>query len=409
MSRNTIATVVVALAFAAMSDPAAGAEAADVAEPAEALSRDINKFSVDLYKKLIAEDKNALFSPLSISTAFGLAQQGAAGKTSEEMREALRLSVPRDQLAGAYAQLLNSLNEREADNAFKLHNANAIWVLKDYPIKEAFAEVAKTSFAAKAEHLPFQSQPQQSAERINSWIAEQTAGKITDLIPASAINDLTRLILTNAVYFKGTWQSQFKKPATSPRKFHQLKGEAVEVPTMHQTAQFRYTENEAVQVLEMRYKKCDLAMLILLPKTKDGLPALEMTLSEEQIRSLIKKLKPRRLEVAMPKFKLETKYGLSEAMQAMGMNRAFTPGAADFSGITDKEELFISAAVHKAYVDVDEEGTEAAAATGLMMQTTSALVAPPTQFIADHPFIFMIRDTRAEVILFIGRLLDPRD
>ena len=376
-----------------------------------ALAEEINKMSLDLYAQLNEDGKNTFFSPLSISTAFGLAQQGAAGETADEMREALRISFTKDSdvIATGYEFLMKSLNDRESEDAFKLHIANALWVQEGYGINDAYTKTAKDSFDARAEELPFQANPDESAAIINKWVAEKTADKIKNLIPASAITNLTRLILTNAVYFKGTWQSKFKKHATHDKEFHLLDGNSPKVPTMHQTSRFGYHETDTMQALEMRYKKCGLSMVVLLPKAKDGLSALEKELDEKLLAAVTAKLKQsRRVRVALPKWTVKTKYGLNAPMQALGMKKAFTAGQADFSGITEKEQLFIQAALHKAYINVDEEGTEAAAATGLMISATSVELDPPTPFIADHPFMFMIRDTKTGVILFMGRVLDPR-
>lgn len=409
MSMKFFALGSVCLILGLVADPNQGCATVEKTTSMNALSSDINNLSFDLYKELTGNSKgNAFFSPLSISIAFALAQQGATGDTASEMAEALRLRLAGSEIREAYAGLMESLNKRQSEGPFKLHIANALWVQQGYGIKDSFTTTAQDYFQARAEEVDFQEKAKAAVERINKWVANKTADKIEKLIPDGAVDRLTRLILTNAVYFKGTWQSQFQEKETKPQDFHALDGSTFKVPTMRQTETFKYAETEELQALELPYKKCGLAMLVILPKKKAGLSQLETKLDRATLESLLSDLKHKHVRLAIPRFKMETKYTLNKPMQSLGMRRAFAPGEADFSGITESEDLYIKTAIHKAYVDVDEEGTEAAAATGIVMRTTSIRVDPPTPFIADHPFMFMIRDMRTGVILFMGRVLDPR-
>ena len=409
MSTKIFALGTVCLVLGLIAAPNQGCATVEKTSSVNELSGDINNLSFGLYKELTGNaGGNAFFSPLSISTAFALAQQGAAGATAREMAEALRLRPDSSEIREAYAGLMESLNQRQSEGPFKLHIANALWVQQGYGIKDSFTKTAQGYFQAQAEEVDFQEKAKAAVERINEWVASKTADKIEKLIPEGAVDKFTRLILTNAVYFKGTWQSQFKEKATKAQDFHALDGTTFKVPTMRQTGAFKYAETEDLQALELPYKKCGLAMLVILPKKKAGLSHLETKLDHAALESLMGDLKHKRVRLALPRFKMETKYTLNKPMQSLGMKLAFAPGAADFSGITENEKLYIRTAIHKAYIDVDEEGTEAAAATGIVMRTTSAHIDPPTPFIADHPFMFMIRDTRTGVILFMGRILDPR-
>ncbi len=242
-------------------------------------------------------------------------------------------------------------------------------------------------------------------------MAEATKGKITDLIPAGVLSDMTRLVLTNAIYFKGNWLHQFNKDSTQPAPFHLSATQKVEVPLMFQKERYKFGRakfgESGLKVLELPYKGEELSMVLLLPDETDGLAALEKELTAENLKSWTAKLGKPEVMVFLPKFKMTAEFQLNDVLAKLGMPLAFAPGSADFSGMDGKMDLYISAVVHKAFVDVNEEGTEAAAATGVVFGVTSVPVDPP-EFRADHPFVFLIRDNRSGAILFMGRVLDPR-
>ncbi|MDP6439518.1 MAG: serpin family protein, partial [Candidatus Brocadiia bacterium] len=257
---------------------------------------------------------------------------------------------------------------------------------------------------------------------INAWVEEETKEKIKDLIPKGVLNEMTRLVLTNAIYFKGDWASQFDKKLTADAPFTLADGKKVQVAMMHRKGDYRYldareprgillpahryTEMGAFQALELPYVKDELSMLVLLPSTADGLPALEKSLTAERLDALLSAMREREVQVYLPRFKLTYKVGLSETLKSMGMTDAFSLPPADFSGMDGAKDLFISAVLHKAFVDVNEEGTEAAAATGIVVGITSVRLMPIV-FRADHPFLFLIRDNKSGSILFMGRLVNP--
>jgi len=241
---------------------------------------------------------------------------------------------------------------------------------------------------------------------INAWVEKQTRDKIKDLIQPGVLDSLTRLVLTNAIYFKGDWASPFKKDGTKDGDFFAADGQKVAAPMMHQTGHFGYLDGGELQALEMPYKGDALSMVVLLPKAKDGLPALEKKLSATSAVVWIAGLRKQQVQVAMPRFTTTAEFMLKETLSAMGMTDAFSDRA-DFSGMDGVKDLFISAVIHKAFVDVNEEGTEAAAATAVVMKSTG-MPAPPVEFRADHPFVFLIRDTRSGCILFVGRMANPK-
>lgn len=257
--------------------------------------------------------------------------------------------------------------------------------------------------------LDFVGQTERARQTINSWVADNTEQKIKDLIPAGVLTRDTSLVLTNAVYFHGLWSAPFDQQATEEADFYLGADRTTRVPLMHQQKRFRYAVDDGVQILELPYGEDDLSMVVLLPEAREGLARLESSLSLLNLQKWLKQVSLREVIVHLPRFKTTSQFELSETLASLGMVSAFDPSRADFSGINGKRNLYISAALHKAYVDVNEEGTEAAAATGIVISRSSIAVVPekPPVFRADHPFVFLIRDRRSDAILFLGRLLDP--
>jgi len=373
-----------------------------------------NKLAVDLYKKLTQENKgkNIFFSPVSISTALAMTYAGAKGETAKEMAEVLHFGLPQEKLHPAYKKILSLFNDPAGTDSrsYDLTVANALWGLKGYKWLDSFLNVTRKNYGAGLREVDFVKATEKARNTINTWVEKETNGKIKDLIPKDVLNPLTRLVLTNAVYFNGTWTEKFKKRNTRNQDFTVSSGTKKQVPLMHQTKHFKYTEAKGVKALEMRYKGNDLSMVVILPDTKDGFAALEQGLTKDTISSLIGKLKYERVSVTIPKFKMTSTFSLKDVLSSMGMKKAFIFGTADFSGMngvtSGLERLYISAVIHKAFVDVNETGTEAAAATAVVMAAGCAPRRPKT-FQADHPFLFLIRDMRTGSILFMGRVMDP--
>ena len=372
-----------------------------------AIVRGDNQFAVDLYAQLDREQpgKNLFFSPTSISVALAMTAAGARGPTQSGMANVLHLDADLPQAHAHYHQLLEQWNAVGAKRAYQLRVANRLWGQKGYPIRPEFLTLTRQQYGAEMLLLDF-AQAEAARAEINRWVEQQTNDKIKDLIAPGSLNAMTRLVLTNAVYFKGDWVQPFGKQNTREEDFAVSAQEKVRTPLMHQRTRLGYAEEETFQALELPYAGKELSMVVLLPKKVDGLPDLEKALTVDTLTALLLKLRVCEVITFLPKFKLETSFELNPTLEAMGMKRAFSREA-DFSGIS-AESLCISAFIHKAYVDVNEKGTEAAAATGVVMRTGVARRPQPIPvFRADHPFLFLIRDTKAGSILFMGRLTKP--
>jgi serpin B len=410
MLGNSISILVLAVA-AAVVFVVFGANACNAAEPAapmEGVVQGNNAFALALYGKLRAENKDNIFlSPYSISTALAMTYAGARGKTATDMADVLHFTVPQDQVPPAFAALAAKLHGDVKKDGYQLQIANRLWAQTGYHFLPAFLQVTRDDFGAQLAELDFAQNTEAARHTINSWVEEKTAEKIKNLIAQGMLTANTTLVLTNAIYFKGDWQMKFLPRATQEAPFSLTPQKRVTVPMMRQEATFAYAATDDLQILELPYVRRNLSMVVFLPKEIDGLSAIEKKLSGETLQTWISGLKLQPAEVFLPKFKTSSGFRLDKVLGSMGMARAFT-GDADFSGMTGKRDLFISAVVHKAFVDVKEEGTEAAAATGVMMSRAAARPQKNVVFRADHPFLFLLRDNRTGSILFLGRMLNPK-
>ncbi len=366
-----------------------------------------NAFAVALYGQLRKQDGNLFFSPESISTALAMAYAGARGDTASQMAKTLDFTLPPKQLHPAMGALLTDLNA--AHDGYQLSVANALWAQQGYTFLDNFLKLLKSDYGAGLNQLDFKGATEEARLKINRWVEQKTQDKIKDLLQPGALRPTTRLVLTNAIYFKGDWQTPFDKAQTKNEDFYLSPGKTTAAPLMHRAGGFSYFDGGTFQALEMPYKNKQLSMIVLLPKDRSGLPALEQSLTAANTQQWLSQLAPvPKVIVTIPKFKSTQQFELSTTLSAMGMPEAFA-GNADFSGMTGHRDFAISAVIHKAYVDVNEEGTEAAAATAVTMMAM-AMRAPqqaPPIFRADHPFVFMIRDNRSASILFMGRMADP--
>jgi serpin B len=421
-----IASLVSTLAMSAMAHAGEPLPLAGPAADTEAVVAGGNQFGLALYRHLAGKEKGNLFlSPTSIHTALAMTYAGARARTAEQMAATLHFTLPQEKLHPAMGSLLKTLNtpatvsemvpggllgrlvEKKAP-AYQLSIANALWAHKGYPFRKEFTDLVKADYAARLSELDFaRSDP--ARKTINDWVAQETKDKIQDLIPAGIVNSDTRLVLTNAIYFKSQWAKQFQKHATKDGDWQLAGGMKASVPLMREQAHYGYMETDDFQALQMPYKAGDLAMLVLLPRKADGLGAVEKTLSAGNLATWTKKLADAEVQVTLPRFKTTSQFSLGDALSAMGMPEAFDASKADFTGMTTADALFISAVLHKAFVAVDEEGTEAAAATAVAM-ALAAVHRPvePKVFKADHPFFFAIRHLKTGAILFAGRVTDPR-
>ena len=357
----------------------------------------LNRFAGDTYAQLARKPGNVIFSPLSISTALSMALTGARGKTAQEMTSVLHVPVN--------GELLDQLTNAGNAKGDELLLGQGLWVERAYPLLPAFVEAIQGQFHAPPTALDFSKDPDSARAAINRWTAQKTKDKIQELFPPGSLDRSTRLVLSSAIYFNGKWQSKFDPKQTSPAPFHSQAGATVETPFMNQTARFAYAETPTAQVLEMPYGGGALAFDVILPKSGTQLSTLEDALRSDGLSSWMGKLQHKRVHVALPKFRAESSFQLKDALCAMGMASAFS-NAADFSGMNGRHDLSLSQVVHKAYIDVSEEGTEAAAATGAVVALTA--FAQPVTFRADHPFLYLIRDTGSGAVLFAGRYAEPK-
>ena len=366
-----------------------------------------NKFAFDLYNKYRLNDENIFFSPYSISSALAMTYEGAKGETAEEMKSVFYFIEDKDKMRSSYASLYNIINKK--DKNYKLSTANALWAEKEYSFLDDYFDTIKKYYGGKIKNMDFIRNAEKSRIFINNWVEDKTNNKIKDLISPGLITSSTRLVLTNAVYFKGDWFEKFNEENTKDKNFRISKDNIIKTPMMEYVgsdAKFKYTEDNNTQVIELPYSGEELSMLILLPKN-DDINLLEENLNINTLLKWKEELKKQRVDIYIPKFKFETKYTMNQDLKEMGMPIAFTPSA-DFSGMDGTHSLFISDVVHQAFIEVNEEGTEAAAATAVLMKKTALKpgISIPV-FNADHPFIFLIQQNNSGNILFMGKVNNP--
>jgi len=372
-------------------------------------------FAFDLYQALREEEGNLFFSPYSISLALAMTYSGARGKTADQMADTLSFLLEQGELHRAFKRLDTELAARgegaggKEDEGFRLSMVNAIWGQKGYNFLDAFLNVLAENYGAGLRLLDFIEETEESRRAINDWVSDQTEGRIDELIPEGVIDEWTRLVLTNAIYFAAQWQHPFEEP-TREDTFYLLDGNRVRVPMMRQTQSLGYAEGEGYQAVELPYDGGELSMVVLLPNS-GGFRTFEQHLDAQRVSAIVDALQTRSVRLTMPRFEFESDFDLKQTLQAMGMTDAFVPPCsftgygADFTGMTDKRELYITDVVHKAFVAVDEEGTEAAATTGVIMGFSMPV--HDVEVTVDCPFIFLIRDIDTGVILFVGRVLNP--
>jgi len=367
-------------------------------------------FAFDLYQALREEDGNLFYSPYSISLALVMTYAGAHGETAQQMADTLHFVLSPDYLHPAFNSLDIELSQRgegaegKDDEGFRLNIVNAIWGQKDYQFLTTFLDLLAENYGAGLRLLDFVNTPEESRITINNWVSDQTEGRIEDLIPQGLVDALTRLVLTNAIYFNAAWQHPFSEDMTEDAPFYLLDGGEVIVPMMSQTELFGYAEGDGYQAVELLYDGGELSMVILLPQA-GHFETFEGSLDAQQVDGIMGGLELRQVALTMPKFEFESGFSLRETLITLGMPVAFS-GGADFSGMTGNRDLFIADVIHKAFVSVDEAGTEAAAATAVVMP----LAMPPeepAEFTVDRPFVFLIRDIETGTILFVGRIADP--
>jgi len=365
-----------------------------------------NQLAIDLYHELSNKNENELsnknifYSPYSMFSALAMTYEGARGKTAEEMRAVLHL--PADRIRSDFVRL-SELDK--TPRPYQLTSVNALWVQKGFPLRKEYLRLVADDYGGKATNLDF-GDSENSRATINRWVEKKTHEKIKDLIPRGTLSASTRLVLTNALYFKANWSDKFRAADTKDGVFHVGSGTAITTKMMHQTGYFRYGETKDLQILEMNYRGDDLSMLIILPKDL----AQGDAISAAKLAGWKRQMSTKEVRVTLPKFRIETKYFMADDLKRMGMPTAFNPLLANFTGMTEKQQLYISQVIQQTFINVSEAGTEAAAATAVIVKMTA--IGPgqetaPKVFTADHPFIFIIQQKKSGNILFMGRMSDP--
>ncbi len=417
--KNTLLTV---LGFALVSAPMAGTAQVQSVVDGNTM------FALKLYSQLATNSGNLFLSPYSISTCLAMLYAGASGNTKQQMSQVLGFGTNQQEFASLFGQIQAKLETEQATNAVELNIANALWLQEGFPFLPTFLQTATDQYQANLGQADFTTEAGQVTDEINNWVAQETKDKIKNIVPPGAINPSTRLVLANAIYFLGVWTVAFEETNTSTQPFYPSSTTVVEAALMHQpllqvtgtdgkpvSLTFNYMQSYPMgsvslsrndfQAIELPYGSNQVSMVILLPSQIDGLGRLEQQLSPAFLSSVLEQMTPQPVEIFLPRFTVESSFTLGKTLAAMGMSDAFTPSVADFSGIDGGRDLFVSFVLHKAWGQVNEAGTEAAAATVIGVVGTVANF--PPVFRADHPFLFLIRDTQTGSILFLGRLTNP--
>jgi serpin B len=381
------------------------------AEALTKMARASNQFGFDLYRASATEPGNFVMSPASLSTALAMTWGGAKAATAEQMKKTLHMEQSPKEVMDTSGRLASMLQDPSRPIKFRI--ANRLFGEKTYSFEASFLDATKAAYGAPLEPLDFKTGHEAARARINGWVEGQTEKRIKDLIPPRGINDQTRLVLVNAIYFLGDWQDPFEKDHTKPASFSTSATAKKDVPFMNQAESFGFVEKDGVKAVALPYKGGSMSMLFVLPDKVDGLPELEKSLDAAKLDALVKSLEQQRVLVSIPKFKIDPPKTLEmgPALKKLGMVLPFDRDKADFTGIANPpspaDRLYVSEVFHKAFVLVDEKGTEAAAATAVPMARAGAAPSKPAEFKADHPFLFFIRDEASGMILFMGRVADP--
>lgn len=375
---------------------------------------DNNEFALAMYGQLRSRPGNLFFSPFGVRTALLMSHAGARGETAEEMRKALCISSGDEEAHLAGAAMARALNAEESEN-YELTVANSLWCHEGAPLEPGFLELVERRYESEANIVDFCHAADAACKAINEWGSAMTKRRVRDVVPRDCLTKDTRLVLANAIYFRGLWEHPFESKNTCDEPFFLHGGERAQAPVMSQWTQARYTRRAGYQAVELAYRGRDVSMLVLLPDRNDGLPELEQRLSVEMLRDCLARTRARSLRLYLPRFEFTSRAAdLRGELTSLGMRLAFSRFQADFSGINgcrpgDREPLFISAVLQKSFAGVNEEGTRAAAIAAIAATVVGSPrpEPPPPVFRADHPFLFAIRDTESGAILFLGRIADP--
>lgn len=367
-----------------------------------------NNFAFELYKQVNKPENNILFSPYSIESAFAMVYAGAESNTKKEFQSVFHFPSDKITLNKSFSELNNQLNDSERKDFYNLSIANSLWIEKTYPLLPQYLNIIKQYYEAAIQNVDFVGNKMAAVTEINRWVNEKTHSKIPSILKPSDVDSSTALVLVNAVYFKAFWQSKFTKYNTNAMPFRVSAQNTMQTDMMYQEKNFNYNENETVQYVELPYSFNLSSMVIVLPKQVNGLQNLEESINAQYLEKLHTGVTKKRVQLYLPKFKFDSAFQLNDSLKALGLVDAFT-SKADFAGISAKKDLFISKAIHKAFIEVNEDGTEAAAATAISMARGAMppVYDKPVVFKADHPFMFFIIHNQSKAILFMGKVLKP--
>jgi serpin B len=364
-------------------------------------------FALQLYGRLRSTEGNLALSPYSISSALAMTYAGARGDTARQMEQTLHFDQCKTGLHELFGRLDAALKAAQGSNDLSI--ANSLWPQEKYPFRQEYLNLLKKDYGATVTPLNYEREAESARASINQWVDDQTKHKIAEIIGPGVLNHLTRMVLVNAIYFKGTWAAPFPESSTQPDRFYAQADTALTVPFMHRRGHFSYGENDQLQMLALPYTGQQLQMVVLLPRSRDGIGQLESGLTAASLAAWTLGTRNQEVNVALPRFKMSSGFPLAQALEELGLKDAFDPEQADFSGMDGRAHwLYLSAALHKAYIEVNEKGTEAAAATAMAVAGRAARIQErPREFRADHPFLFLIRDSTTGSLLFMGRVVNP--
>ena len=376
------------------------------------LASDNLAFAMDLYHQLASQSANLFYSPYSISQALAMVYGGARGQTEQQMAKGMHFNLLQERLHPAFNALDQELAKRanaikDQGQGFQLNIANATWGQSGFPFLSSYLDLLAKNYGAGLQTVDFANNPEGARQDINNWVANQTQDKIKDIVPQSAIDTLTRMVLANAIYFKASWMMPFQKSATQNAPFTTLDGSQVTVPMMLlDKNKLSYQKGDGYQVVVLPYVDGNVAMLLLVPDA-GKFSQFEASLDAARLQSILDSLQSTDVILKMPRFTVESSFSLGDTLAKMGMPDAFNAGQADFSGMDGQRDLYVSSVIHKAYASVDESGTEAAAATVAIVGLTAIMPGEPVNLTIDRPFIFVIYDQPTQSILFAGRITNP--
>lgn len=377
-------------------------------ESARSLAERNREFAVAMFNELREKEGNLFFSPYSLSVALAMTYAGARGETGREMGEVLRFAGFEDRLHPAFSELQARLLHINAKGHVEISSANSLWPQAGYPFLDEYLSLIKHNYASEIVAQDYEKAPDAARLKINEWAEDRTAGRIKDLIPPGVLDPLVRLVLINAIYFKGSWKMPFDETLTEHQPFFRTRSDTVMVPMMYMKYRFRHRQGDMAHVLVIPYEGHDLSIILFLPADGITLEKMETGLTAQNIGRDIQLTVYEDVRVWLPRFRITSSFQLKNALQSMGMSEAFDERRADFSGMDGRLWLYISAVLQKAFVEVNEEGAEAAAATAVVMESES-VGGGPAEFHADRPFVFVIWENFTGSILFMGRVADPSE